>query len=174
MMKKSFTALVIASLVAILPVAAQSASEISLILEKKATNTLDFSYLVASSAGFQGNPFQAYAWCDRFNTFPLDGTMNDPATPKAISHFLMANYQLQGGIMWTLTGSPRYAYKELKSRGFWPRGTDPDTALSGRDLIKTVRQFLSDYPDALPRRPDSPEPDPSWLKALLADKEASK
>jgi hypothetical protein len=158
----------------LLPVAAQSASELSAILGKKEANEVDFSYLIASSSGLECTPFEAYAWCDRFNTFPLTDTMNTPATPKRISHFLMANYQLKGGIMWSLTGDARYAYKELKYRGFWKQGTDPDTALSGRDLVRAVRQFFTDYPDVLPRRPDAPKPNPRYLEALLADKEATK
>ncbi len=172
MMKK----LIIAAFAALLalPACAQSATEISRILEKNATNAIDFSYLVASSAGLDCTPFEAYAWCDRFNTFPLTATMNSPATPKAVSHFLMANYQLTGGIMWSLTGNARYAYKELKSRGFWKQGTDPDTVLSGRDLVRAVRQFYLDYPDALPRRPEAPAPERRWIDALLSTKEATK
>jgi hypothetical protein len=158
----------------LLPVAAQSASELSVILGKKESNTVDFSYLIASSSGLECTPFEAYAWCDRFNTFPLTDTMNTPATPKRISYFLMTNYQLKGGIMWSLTGNARYAYKELKNRGFWNQGTDPDSVLSGRDLVRAVRQFFTDYPDALPRRPDAPKPNPRYLEALLADKEATK
>jgi len=86
----------------------------------------------------------------------------------------MANYELKGGIMWTMTQNARYAFKELKYTGFWKQGTDPDTALSGRDLVRAVREFYSLHPDAVIRTPPTPDPDPKYREALLADKEATK
>jgi len=138
---------VIAAFIAI-PAITQEAEEITRILKKTTATCADFSYLVASGAGFTGTPEETYSRCARFDTFPSDRDPNAPATAKIISHFFMKAHGLKGGFMWSLTGNARYAYKELKYSGFWKQGTDPDTVISGRDLVRTVRDFYARYSEA--------------------------
>jgi hypothetical protein len=149
----------------------QDARVITDILAKdRATNT-DFAYLIASQTGMTSTPFEAYAWCDRFGSFPLDSDAGTPITVYTVSHFLMNNYGIKGGLLWSAFHNSRYAWKELKASGFWKTGTDPDTVLSGRDLMRAVGKFFQDHPDAQLKNPPTQEASEQYLKALLAQEE---
>jgi hypothetical protein len=81
----------------------------------------------------------------------------------------MKNYGIPGGIMWSVFRNQRYAWKELKSTGFWPEGTDPDNTLSGRDLVRAFDRFSATWPEAQLRNPPTPDASPESMKVLLAD-----
>jgi hypothetical protein len=117
------------------------------------------------------SPFEAYSYCDRFGNFKFEKSPNTPVTVKDISFFLMSNFGIKGGMMWSAFHSPRYAWKELRANGFWKTGTDPDSTLSGRDLVKAISKFVQVYPDAMLKNPPAKEASDKYLKALLADEE---
>jgi hypothetical protein len=168
-MKKFIIAFVCA--LAVLPVYAQDANRITGILAKKAATISDFSYLVASELGMEASPFEAYAYCDRFNTFRFTDTANTPVTVRMASRFFMENYGINGGLMWSISHAERYAWKELKAKGFWKKGLDPDNVLSGRDLVVSINKFFSMYPDARLRNPPSIEASDELRAALLGARE---
>lgn len=149
---------------------AQDAAAVTEILNKDTATLTDFSYLVASQLGMECTPFEAYVYCDRFGQFPFGKDAETPVTVKMISHFLMANYGLSGGIMWTATRSGRYAWKEMRSNGFWKAGTDPNMTLSGRDLVRTMSRFAARWPDALLRDPPVGEASADYRAAILSPK----
>lgn len=150
--------------------AAQSAENITLILEKEETTIMDFAYLVASEAGVVSSPFEAWSYCDFLGAFPEKSTAGDPVTPQIVSMFIMTAYGLDGGIMWSYTGKSRYAWKEMKSLGFWPAGTDPDSRISGRDLIRLMTSFYETWPEAQMYTPKIREADPVFRTYLLEGK----
>ena len=155
----------------LIPAFAQDAAVITDILAKPTASCMDFSYLVASELGMECSPFEAYSYCDRFGNFSFTGGPNAPVTVKDISYFLMSNFGLKGGMMWSTIHTSRYAWKELKATGFWKSGTDPDTKLSGRDLVRAISKFVLIYPDATLKNPPAKEASDKYLKALLADQE---
>jgi hypothetical protein len=168
-MKKLAIAVLMACLLA--PAFCQEARVMTDILAReKATNT-DFAYLIASQTGMTCTPFEAWSWCDRFGSFQFDSTASTPVTVYTVSHFLMSNYGIKGGLLWSAFHNQRYAWKELSASGFWKAGTDPDTVLSGRDLVRAVAKFFQEHPDALPRNPATQEASGQYLKALLAQEE---
>lgn len=171
---KKFAVMCLSLLTAALPLAAQDAAALSEILEKREATVTDLSYLAASQLGMECTPFEAYAYCDRFGTFPLDSTAELPVTVRLVSYFLMKNYGLKGGLMWTATGNPRYAWKELKAQGFWKPGTDPDNILSGRDLVRAISKFSDLWPDAMLLNPPVGEASNEYREAILAAKEDQK
>lgn len=154
-----------------IPVFAQDAEQISSILDKDHVSYMDFSYLVASELGMNVTPFEAWVYCDRFECFPFTAKPDDQIPVKIISYFLMKNYALSGGIMWSLTKSPRYAWKELRRNSFWNVNTDPSSVLSGRDLIQAISKFVSLWPTATLKNPQQKEVKLEFINALLADKE---
>ena len=172
-MKKTF-ALLAAGLLVAATLGAQTAESISEILAKESATYLDFSYLIASELGMEATPFEAYTWCERFGTYPAAHRPNTPIPVKSVSHFFMANYGLKGGLMWSATNSPRYAWKELKSEGFWPQGTDPDQEMSGKELLRAVSSFFNTWPDAKLREPDTAAADQENRKKLLSTMEEPK
>ncbi len=161
-------------LIFLVPAFSQSAAAISDILGKETASYMDFSYMIASQLGLECTPFEAYAWCERFGTFPLEDKANSPITVKNASHFFMVNYGLSGGLMWSATHSPRYAWKELKYRKFWPSGTDPDNELSGAEMIQAVSRFFENYPNAALSVPPAVEADHAYRELLLSGKEEAK
>lgn len=156
------------------PVFSQDAAMISLILSKEKTSYMDFSYMIASQMGLQMTAFEAYTYCDRYGNFRFTETTDKPILVKTVSHFLVSNYNLKGGIMWSAFKNPRYAFKELKSTGFWPPGTDPDNTLTGRELIRQMSKFFTVYPDAQLQSPPNLKATEAQKNALLSTKEAVK
>jgi hypothetical protein len=168
-MKKLFGILALSFL--LVPAFTQSAAMLSQIMGEKAATVMDFSYLITSELGMDCTRFEAYTYCDRFGLFAIDEMAKEPVTVQTVSYFLMTNYGLKGGIMWDLTKSPRYAWKELKSTGFWKKGTNPDDVLSGRDLVRVVSKFFQTYPDAKLCNPPTKEASSRYIEALLSNKE---
>jgi len=155
----------------IAPVFAQDAAVITDILAKPIASRMDFSYLITSELGMECSPFEAYSYCDRFGNFNLKDGPSTPVTVKDISYFLMSNYNMKGGLMWSTVHDARYAWKELKATSFWKSGTDPDTKLSGRDLVRAMSKFVLIYPDATLNNPPAKEASDKYMKALLVDEE---
>ncbi len=130
------------------PVFSQSAAVMSDILEKEQASYGDFSYLVAAEAGREATLPEAFDWCTQFESFPGSSTLDSAITAKTVSFFLMSNYDLPGGLMWSAMRNARYAWKELKANGFWKQGMDPDHILSGRELIQALNRFADMFPEA--------------------------
>ncbi len=146
----------------------QDAAAITELLQKPVADLKDFSYMVASSAGRSGTPFEAYTFCDRYNVFPMTAAADTPITVKMISQFYMKAYQLNGGILWSIFKSPRYAFRELKHKGLWSGYLDPDTRLSGRELLRIAGKFANLFPEAVLSDPLSPKESAENYNALLA------
>lgn len=154
-------------------VSAQDAAAISQLLNKETATYMDFSYLVASELGMEVSKFEAYAFCDRYGVFPFSHSADTPIKVKTISHFLMKNYGLSGGLMWRATGNARYAWKELRANRFWSSQMDPEMYLSGRDLVRAFSKFISQFPNAKLIDPPGDEAPARFRNALLAGKEES-
>jgi len=153
---------------------AQDAEILTDILHKDAVNFMDFSYLIGSQSGMDIKPFEAWAYCDRFDTFPLQTTSNTPITVEQISFFLMTSYEIKGGLMWSLLKNERYAWKELKASGLWDYETDPQGTITGLKMIQVLTRFFNLYPDAILRSPGSEKPSAMHKNALLAGMENHK
>lgn len=53
---------------------------------------------------------------------------------------------IKGGLMFSLTnGSPRYAFKKLKSDGLIPDNTDPNQVVSGREALNILTSCMMEY-----------------------------
>lgn len=163
--------IICAALLLAVPAFSQEARYLTEIIAKDQATRADFSYLVASELGMDCTPFEAYSWCDRFGSFELGTAPNEPITIRTVSHFFMNNYGIKGGLIWSAFHTPRYAWKELKATGFWKPNADPDTVLSGRELIKAVGDFFAKYPDAKIRNPPMQEASEQHRKALAGVQE---
>jgi hypothetical protein len=153
------------------PIFSQQAELISDILAREKATYMDFAYLIASEMGMECTPFEAYTWCDRYGVFGFDDSPLTPIKVSTFSHFMMVSYNLKGGIMWTVFRNPRYAWKELKSSGFWKTGADPAQKMSGRDLVRAIGRFFSMYPEARLKSPERKEMEAGRVEALLGIQE---
>ncbi len=53
---------------------------------------------------------------------------------------------VKGGLLYKLTkGSPRYAFKQLKTDGVFPEGADPNSFVSGRDALSFLTACMIKY-----------------------------
>ena len=53
---------------------------------------------------------------------------------------------IKGGLMFTLTkGSPRYAFKKLKSDGVIPDNSDPNSVVSGHQALNILTTCMMEY-----------------------------
>lgn len=156
-------------LMAFFPLFSQDAKIITEILEKKEATYMDFSYLIASEMELGISPFEAYTWCDRSEVFGFTKKPSEPLTAKTFSYFVMKNYGLKGGIMWTIFKTPRYAWKELKNNGFWKPGVASSKILSGRDLVVYTSKFFTEYPEAQFTSVNQESIEPSLIDALLGN-----
>lgn len=146
---------------------AQDAAVITEILNKPVTDLKDFSYMIASSEGRSGTPFEAYTFCDRYGSFPYRSAADLPLKAKTVSVFLMKHYEIKGGIFWTIFKSPRYAFRELKHTGLWINNRDPDYILSGRDVIRVLGRFYELYPEVVLQDPPGAKETAAYFNALL-------
>ncbi len=140
-------------MVCLLPMFSQSAAIVSDILNKEQASYGDFSYFIAAQAGKDVTPEEAFNWCKEFESFPEGTSAKDSVSVKAVSFFLMRSYELPGGLMWSATQKPRYAWRELKANGFWTAGTDPDHILGGQELVQTMNRFTEMFPETELRDP---------------------
>ncbi len=73
----------------------------------------------------------------------LDGENADSEANLAqVSRILLKSLGIKGGVFYTLFGSDRYAFKELKARGVFPLSADPSTKISGRDFMDIFNSTL--------------------------------
>ncbi|HOT61951.1 MAG TPA: hypothetical protein PLU93_03735 [Treponemataceae bacterium] len=166
-------ALAIAAIAAT-PLAAQSAATMTELLAKERADYSDFSYLVASSAGIEASPFEAYMYCDQLGSFPENAMPNGPITAGAATFFMMKNYGISGGLMWRLTGAPRYAIREFRALDLIDPEVDPAHVLSGRELIELVSAFAERFPDATLREAEVSDVSAERRKAVLKTLEGTK
>ena len=59
------------------------------------------------------------------------------------SLLIMRAFDLKGGVLYTLTGSPHYAYRELEYQGILQGKVNPKTRVSGDLLLFIVNRVLS-------------------------------
>ena len=146
-------ALLFLCMLCLLPMFSQSAAVISDILEKQEATYGDFSYFIAAREGKVAPPAEGFTWGKQFEAFPGEASSEDSVSVKTVSFFLMNSYELPGGLMWSATQKPRYAWRELKANGFWKTGTDPDHILGGQELVQAMNRFAEMFPEAEIRDP---------------------
>lgn len=120
---------------------AQTAAEMETLLatdaltyEQAASFVLRAADIAASSPAF--NYAAERKWLSA-NAVP-DG----PAALNEVSLLIMGAFGIRGGIMYSATKSPHYAYRELVYQGIIQGRTDPGLAVSGDLLLFIVGKVL--------------------------------
>ena len=67
---------------------------------------------------------------------------DDTVNLKGLSIMVMRAFALQGGLLYTLTGSPHHAYRELQRMGIIQGRADPLLPVSGEMLLFTINRTL--------------------------------
>jgi hypothetical protein len=78
----------------------------------------------------------------------LSGSISAGQTARldVISRLFMNAFEIKGGIFYTITGRPWYAYRELVYLGFIQGRTEPGMNVSGELLLFITSRILTNHP----------------------------
>ena len=132
--------------VILLPLSGQTALKMEGILEKSAMNWADITAFVleASAQGVFSDSTEAFDFAKSRNWLPKKvQDAEQQLSLNGLALFLMRAFDLKGGIFYTITKSPHYAYRELVYKEIIQGRTDPDMLVSGQDFLFILGRVLS-------------------------------
>ena len=115
------------------------------LLEKNVMNwstVIEFTLEAANLNNFS-NLDDAVLYVQEKNWLPKSIQFDQPAKLNGIALLIMRAFDLKGGIFYTLTKSPHYAYRELVFLNIIQGRTDPHMLISGQDFLLIVSRVLS-------------------------------
>jgi hypothetical protein len=120
---------------------AQTAEEIEILLS---VEVLNYEYaasfvLRAADVPVSGN---AYTYAAERKWLSAKTAIGGDATLNEVSLLIMGTFGIKGGIMYSLTKSPHYAYRELVHQGIIQGRADPGLTVSGELLLFMVGKVL--------------------------------
>jgi len=126
--------------------AAQGAAvEIEALLASRALSYAQASRFVleAADAAAFDDPIEAFHFARERNWLPRNAEPNALARLDSISLLLMQSFGLSGGILFTLTGSAHFAYREMEHMGFIHGRVSPRQTVSGDTLLYLTGRVLA-------------------------------
>jgi len=144
-------ALILCFLAAPAFLAAQStAQEIETLL---GTNAVTYAQaarfaLEASDTLAVPDPNEAFRYATEHGWLPKNVSANDTARLDGISLLLMGSFNIGGGIFYSLTNSPHYAYRELVYKEVIRGRADPAMNVSGELFLFLTGRILSQRDEA--------------------------
>ena len=132
--------------------AAQStAAEIETLLASDAVTNAQASRFVLEAAGTAAfaDPMEAFHFAMERNWLPRNSSPNGHARLDGISLLLMQSFGLRGGILFSITGSPHFAYRELEHKGVIHGRASPRQRVSGDTLLYLTSRVLADTEERL-------------------------
>ncbi len=148
-MKKSFVVLSLLLLSSVL--SAQSAEKISEIIDSQTVSCEQCAYLAAVYSGLCG---ENVSYSEAFNTLHenqwiSDGTVAQrPVKLSELSRLCVKATGLKCGLLYRITKSDRYAFKELKALGILDASADPSMQVSGQNAISVLNNCIARAEDA--------------------------
>jgi outer membrane protein OmpA-like peptidoglycan-associated protein len=132
------------------PLWAQTAQRVENVLEKQTISWSESAVFVLEAADLEifldlDEAF-TYAWGKKW--LPKNAKPGEPARYGGLSLLLMRAFDIKGGLFYTMTKSPHYAYRELLARDLIQGRTDPGMRISGPDFLFTLGRILSLIEDA--------------------------
>jgi len=127
----------------VFPAFSQSAEEFDHLLTLEAVNYGQAAWLLLNAAGVQEitDPTRAFEYVTERNWLSGIGR-DDNARLDVVSLLIMKIWELKGGIMYTITESPRYAYRELVYLGIIQGRAAPNMQVSGDLLLYITGSVL--------------------------------
>jgi len=98
------------------------------------------------------DPEEAFRYATQRGWLPPKVSANNAARLDAVCLLLMRSFDIRGGILYTLTKSPHYAYRELTYRNTVQGRADPGMNVSGELLLFLTGRILQQFDggDAVP------------------------
>jgi hypothetical protein len=125
--------------------AQSTATEIETLLETSAVTYAQAArfLLEASDTMATPDPQAAFRYAQEQEWLPKNVAANDPARLDGLSLLIMRAFNIKGGIMYSLTKSPHYAYRELTYNNILQGRIDPAMIVSGAYLLFITGRLLS-------------------------------
>jgi len=127
------------------PRSRSTAAEIEILLDTKTVTYAQAARFVleAANALATDNREEAFNYAVQKDWLPKKLSSNDSAQLNYISLLLMRSFNIKGGIMYTLTKSPHYAYRELLYLNVIQNRSDPSVFVSGEQLLYYISRILA-------------------------------
>ena len=127
------------------PLSAQTALRIEEMLEKSALSWSEIAIftLEASDQIALFDAEEAFNYAYSRNWLPKKAQANDNARLDGVALLLMQSFDLKGGIFYSITKNPHYAYRELVYQDIIQGRTYPDMLVSGDDFLFILSRILS-------------------------------
>lgn len=124
--------------------AQNTAMEIETLLASRALTYAQVSRFVleAADAAAFTDPVEAFNFARERNWLPMNAAPHEPARLDRVSLLLMRSFGIRGGVLFTLTGSPHYAYREMEYMGFIYGRASPGQTVSGDTLLYLTGRIL--------------------------------
>lgn len=124
---------------------AQTAQEMETIFEAE---TVTYAQIVrftldAANLHSAGNSEEAFEFAVQNNLLPKNITSDSSARLDQLSLFLMRTFNMKGGLMYSITKSPRYAYRELVYQKVIQHRASPSMNVSGQQFLFYVNRMLA-------------------------------
>jgi len=124
--------------------AAGAAAELDALLASPAVTYAQASRFVLDAAGETfADPALAFDFARERNWLSGNAEPDAPARLDGVSLLLMRSFGLGGGILFTLTGSPHFAYREMEHMGFIEGRVSPRQTVSGDLLLYLTGRVLA-------------------------------
>ena len=170
-MKKFFCLLIIFPLIALASFAQTTAAEIETLLNTKAVTYAQAARFVleASDANITANPAEAFTFALDRNWLGKKAAADTEARLDGIALLVMQSFDMKGGILYSLTKNPRYAYRELVYQSVITGITDPAMTVSGDELLYIVNRVFSGFEEGDAQRRQSDNAKTAEHEALAAE-----
>ncbi|GHV91288.1 hypothetical protein AGMMS50268_17910 [Spirochaetia bacterium] len=89
------------------------------------------------------NPEEAFAFVRERGWLPKNARAEETACMDSVSLLLMRSFSMPGGLMYRIFHNARYAYRELKSRGFIQGRVYASGSVSGAAFLQLLSELLS-------------------------------
>lgn len=126
----------------------QSADSVTNILESQQVNYAQVSYFVAVHLELLpdgANEQQAMNVLTLANISDIPENPYKPLTYKKFSQMCMNAWIKKGGLMYSITKSPRYAFREMQSLGLISLQKYPNQYLSGKEALNIMSKCIKIY-----------------------------
>jgi len=126
-------------------VAQGAAMEIEALLASDAVTYAQAARFVleAADAAAIADPREAFQFAAERGWLPGRAQPDDPARLDSLSLLFMRSFGMRGGIMFSLTGSARFAYREMEHMGFLQGRTGPAQRVTGDTLLYLTSRILA-------------------------------
>lgn len=149
-MKKKVPVLVTLLLFCVAFLSAQNADALTRMIETDQATVGQTAYFLAVYRDFvseNATEEESVAALQGQGICKADVKADELLTYKEFSGLLMKTFKIKGGLMYSLTKSDRYAFREMQVKGYIPASADPAAVISGYEILAVITDCLEDSGD---------------------------